>query len=137
DAACVSMPQAADQMRWIAGDHGFELLLSPDLPFTLAAGVREAVVPFLAQNGRAISDVRHWIIHPGGPKILDVVQDALRLPVNRLQWPRDVLRRFGNMSSATVFFILDEMRAAGLTGSTLALAFGPGLTIEMVLLDLR
>lgn len=131
---CVALPAAAEQMVWFAGDHGLELRLSPDLPETLAAHLPEIVSQFVADCGVGMGEVSRWLVHPGGPQILDAVERCLRLPADALRNSRDVLRRFGNMSSPTIFFILKECLAAGTTGHVLAIAFGPGLTIELVLL---
>ena len=76
-------------------------------------------------------------MHPGGPQILDSVQEALGLRADALQISRDILRQYGNMSSPTIFFILKTFLATRPTGRCVALAFGPGLTIEMVLLDIH
>src|SRR5207245_194092 len=103
DAACVTRTTAARQMRWTPGDHGFALELSPELPATLAVDLRQDVESFLSRTQRRLADIRHWVIHPGGPKILDAVQAALGLHDAALQPSRDILRRYGNMSSTTVF----------------------------------
>jgi predicted naringenin-chalcone synthase len=81
--------------------------------------------------------VDHWLVHPGGPQILDVVESALRLPPRTLGLSREVLRNYGNMSSPTILFILRAALEAGLVGRTMLLAFGPGLTIESALLEIK
>jgi prepilin-type processing-associated H-X9-DG protein len=103
---CVSVPERADQMVWFADDHGLRLRLSQDLPDTLAAAVPGMVASFLADNGTTCAAVNHWLVHPAGPQILDAVQRALGLPEDALRISRSVLRRHGNMSSPTIFFIL-------------------------------
>jgi predicted naringenin-chalcone synthase len=132
---CISIPQFADQMVWLAGDHGLQLRLSPELPDTLGAHLPEAVDDFLAWYGMRREQIRHWLVHPGGPQILDSVQNSLGLKPGALDMSRSVLRRYGNMSSPTILFILKEMMETRPHGPAVAMAFGPGLTIELALLS--
>jgi len=83
-----------------------------------------------------VQEVSHWIVHPGGPQILDSVERSLGLPPYALHDSRSVLRQYGNMSSPTFFFILQELLASKAVGKAVAIAFGSGLTIELVLLQL-
>jgi predicted naringenin-chalcone synthase len=123
-------------MLWYAGDHGFQLQLSPELPETLSGQVPETVGTFLRNNALAQRDIDHWIVHPGGPQILDSVQQSLGLSDEAMRRSWSVFRQFGNMSSPTVFFILKDLLDSGAVGRALAMAFGPGLTIEMVLFEI-
>jgi len=134
---CAAVPQYADQMVWFADDHGLRLRLSQDLPDTLAAHVPSVVTKFLAESDTSPAAIDHWLVHPGGPQILDAVQGALDLRADALHLSRSVLSRYGNMSSPTIFFILQELLAARLAGRCVAMAFGPGLTIELVLLEIK
>lgn len=136
DCRCVTLPAEAGQMVWLADDHGLRLELSQELPDTLAAALPGAVDDFLAANGAARADVDFWLAHPGGPQILDAVESSLALPPDALAISRDVLRRYGNMSSPTILFILRELLETRRDGTCLAMSFGPGLTIEMALLRL-
>lgn len=80
-------------------------------------------------------DVRHWAVHPGGPRILTAVAEAAALPREALAWSRAVLAEHGNMSSPTVLFILDRLRQNGrLDEPAVLLSFGPGITAEAMLL---
>jgi predicted naringenin-chalcone synthase len=135
DCRCIALPAFADQMVWRAGDHGLELQLAKDLPDTLRAHLPRAVTEFLHDNGLKPGQIPHWLVHPGGPQILDCVQACLGLAPDALAVSRAVLRQYGNMSSPTILFILQESLKTGLNGVAVALAFGPGLTIEMLLLD--
>lgn len=137
ECACLTLPAAADQMTWFAANHGLRLTLSQALPDTLAAHIRPTVEHFLKQLNLSIGNIDHWVVHPGGPQILDSIEKALRLPADALHWSRDILRRYGNMSSPTVFFILRDLLQARQVGRVLLIAFGPGLTIELALLDVR
>ncbi len=136
DAACVATPQFAEQMIWIAGDHGLRLSLSQELPDTIAATLPAAMDDFLNRSGLARKDIKHWLVHPGGPQILDAVETSLALSKNSLGYSRHILSEFGNMSSPTIFFILKHALEQGARGSAVAIAFGPGLTIEMILMEL-
>jgi len=134
DCRSVSVPELAEQMVWFAGDQGLQLRLSQELPETLAAHVPGAVDRFLRDNGLDRGGVDHWLVHPGGTQILEAVEQSLRLPADALRLSREVYRNFGNMSSPTIFFIMKSLFDSDAAGSVLAMAFGPGLTIEMVLL---
>jgi predicted naringenin-chalcone synthase len=128
--------EGEDDMRWIVGDHGFEMTLTAEVPRIVGREVRAALAPLLADTG----PIDRWLVHPGGRSILDRFESALDLPSDALDLSREVLRRYGNMSSATVLFILarvlddpdlvDGSRAIGV-------AFGPGLTVESALLTVR
>ncbi|MGQ9368202.1 type III polyketide synthase [Azospirillum sp. ST 5-10] len=130
----VVMPEAAGQITWRIGSQGFDMHLSGAVPGTLAAGLPGALPDIL--GGRGVDDVELWAVHPGGRSILDAVEEAAGLDRERLADSRAVLRDFGNMSSATVMFVLkrmlDRFRATGIggNGAGCALAFGPGLTAE-------
>lgn len=137
DCRCVSLPKLADMMVWFADDHGLRLRLSQDLPDALHAAVPDMVGSFLADNGISVADVEHWLVHPGGPQILDSVQQGLHLPKGALRLSHEVLRTHGNMSSPTIFFILKALLDSNADGRCVAMAFGPGLTVEMVLLDIH
>jgi predicted naringenin-chalcone synthase len=132
---CVHLPEAADQMVWFADDHGLRLELSRALPDTLGAHILEAVEEVLAGSGKTRDQIAHWLVHPGGPKILDAVASALDLGPDALSDSRGVLNDFGNMSSSTVFFVLQRLLEQQKEGVCVALSFGPGLTIELVLLE--
>jgi len=126
----------AEHMTWHLTDTGFQMYLSAYVPMILRDAVGSWLTGWLAERGLAVGDVQHWGIHPGGPRILDGLQAAFGLADAQLAPSRTVLRECGNMSSATVFFILDALTAAGPRPGERAvlLAFGPGLTMEGALL---
>ncbi len=134
-ARSIALPEFAEQMVWMGDDYGLRLELSQELPRTLAAHLRQGVGAFLDDHGVRLSDVAHWLVHPGGPQIVDAVENVLELPDNAAVLSRDVLREYGNMSSATILFILKRLMAQGANGKCVLMAFGPGLTIELVLLE--
>lgn len=135
--ATVLTPDGEKEMAWTIGDHGFEMRLSSYVPSIIGRFITGAVEPILA--GEPAASVPLWAIHPGGRSILDKVEDALGLDADQLAPSREVLRRFGNMSSATVLFILRDL-LAGATAEPQrlgAMAFGPGLTVETGLFTRR
>ncbi|MFE7845680.1 type III polyketide synthase [Microbacterium sp. NPDC057407] len=120
-------------MVWTIGDHGFEMILSAEVPRIVGREIRGAVDAFLGADEAPDT----WVVHPGGRSVLDRVEAGLDLDPTALDASRGVLRDFGNMSSATVLFILrrllhDEAVADGARIG--GLAFGPGLTVESALL---
>ena len=125
------LPDSADQMGWIIGDHGFEMSLSAQVPDTLRRHIAPFVAESLAGLGLGPADVQAWAVHPGGPRVLTSVAEALALPPHTLDASHHVLAAHGNMSSATILFILERLIAAGAATPCVALAFGPGLTAEL------
>jgi predicted naringenin-chalcone synthase len=122
------LPEAADQITWRIGDSGFDMTLSGMVPFTLAHALPDLAPRMLA--GRPVGEVDLWAVHPGGRSILDAVAHGLDLPPAALATSRGVLNDYGNMSSATVLFVLERMMREGRRGHGCALAFGPGLSAE-------
>jgi predicted naringenin-chalcone synthase len=126
-----------DDMAWSIGDTGFNMILSNYIPDLLEEGLHPFLDPVLKQYQLTLDDIDLWGVHPGGRAILDKVQKTFSLPDNALSSSRNVLSNYGNMSSATVLFVLKEildMPSKSDNGRTLAMAFGPGLTLESALL---
>ena len=137
DVAARTDVTTSDHMTWDVTDLGFKMGLSPRVPDVLAVHVAGVVEGLLQRNGMQRDDVRGWAVHPGGPRILDVVQDRLGLPAEAMTASRETLRDYGNCSSATVLMVIDRLvETAGLGNGdpVVALAFGPGLTLYAVLL---
>lgn len=133
----VLTPVGEDSMAWNIGDHGFEMVLDSYVPKIIDEHITGALEPLLAQapslHGLPYAGIEHWGIHPGGRSILDKVQAKLVLSDEQLIPSRETLRNFGNMSSATVLFVLKHILDAPMTSereSICAMAFGPGLTVE-------
>jgi alkylresorcinol/alkylpyrone synthase len=122
-------------MTWDVTDHGFRMGLSPRIVDVLERNVGALVEELLSRHGLTRDRVAAWAVHPGGPKILDVVGEQLE---QNLEVSRGVLRDFGNCSSATVLLILDRIvREETLSDGdhVVAMAFGPGLTLYAALLQ--
>ena len=127
----------SDHMTWDVTDLGFKMGLSPRVPDVLAVHVRDVVSDLLGRNGCTIRDVDAWAVHPGGPRILDVVEDRLDLAPEAMSASRAVLRDYGNCSSATVLLVIEHLVSSGDVGPgglLVAMAFGPGLTLYAALL---
>lgn len=133
NGACL-FPDSEQAMAWNVRDHGFDMVLSSKVPNLIQANLKPWLSAWLDKQGLGIEDVRSWAIHPGGPRVLTGVQEALGLPNGSTDVSRMILEKNGNMSSATVLFILKEMLARGMTGPCVAIGFGPGLAAEVALL---
>jgi prepilin-type processing-associated H-X9-DG protein len=133
DFSSYLIPNSHDAMTWNLGDHGFEMTLSPGVPEHIRTHLRPWCEQWLAKNELKLSDVAGWAIHPGGPKILAAVAEALELEADALRFSHKVLAAHGNMSSATILFILKEM-AKEIAGPVVAIGLGPGLMAEGMLL---
>lgn len=133
DKRSVLLEGSAGEMVWEVGDHGFDLYLSTSIPRLIGEHVPAEVERLLEGSSKP----ELWAIHPGGRGIVDVLQDLFALTDEQTSASRSILRNFGNMSSATILFVLEEMKrrlaeenAAVKEG--VALAFGPGVTAEMI-----
>jgi predicted naringenin-chalcone synthase len=127
------IPDSADAMGWLIGDHGFEMTLARKVPGLIARNLRGWIDGWLGTNGLSVETVSSWAVHPGGPKILDAAGEALGLSREALAPSRGVFADYGNMSSPTVLFILDRLRRGNAPRPCVALGFGPGLVAEAVL----
>ena len=123
-------------MGWDIKNDGFGIVLSPDLPALMRERLGEALFPFFAREGLSLQDFDGLLLHPGGSKVLQTVEDALGLPRDRIRYSWQVLKNYGNMSSATAIFVLKQALAHGVHGRYLAAAFGPGFSGFFVVLDL-
>jgi alkylresorcinol/alkylpyrone synthase len=136
-SSTVTVPASEQRMGWLIEDDGFRMSLSPRVPALVERGIGRLLDDLLGPHRLTPADVAHWVVHPGGPEILDRVQRRLRLGDAQLDRCREVLADGGNRSSATVLFILELLCASGEVepGQWLVmLAFGTGLTLEALLL---
>lgn len=127
------VPDSQDAMTWRIGDHGFEMTLSPRVPSLIGSSLRPWLVGWLERRGLALSEVRSWAIHPGGPRILEAAAQALGLTAAATAVSAQVLAECGNMSSSTMIFLLERLRRSGAPRPCVALGFGPGLVVEAAL----
>ncbi len=129
------IPDSQEAMSWSIEDHGFAMTLSAKVPALIAEHLRPWLQDWLARQGQSIESIGSWAVHPGGPRILSEVTTALDLAPQLIEPSRSVLKDCGNMSSATILFILERLRKTQAPGPCLAMAFGPGLCIEVALLS--
>jgi predicted naringenin-chalcone synthase len=129
--------EASDAMTWRALDDAFQMTLSPYVPFVISESIEGYLKRLLEPAGLTRADIRHWGVHPGGPKIVQMVADRLQLTDAQQRATWHVLSEFGNCSSATILLILKELMDADRPRPgehCVLMAFGPGLTIEGMLL---
>ncbi|XXF77341.1 3-oxoacyl-[acyl-carrier-protein] synthase III C-terminal domain-containing protein [Myxococcaceae bacterium GXIMD 01537] len=137
DSRSVLYPDTERVMGWDVMDTGFKVVLSAKVPQLVRDKLRADVEPFLSQHGLSVADVKHWVAHTGGPKVLEAFQETLGLPPQALAHSWASLNEVGNLSSASVLFVLGETLEArevrpGDWG--LLMAMGPGFCSELVLL---
>ena len=137
---CGLEPDGHDDMAWHINDFGFEMTLSSYVPKLIQRGIRNLTDGLLASLPVELGDIRHFAIHPGGRKILETIEAELGLTHDDNRHAYRVLRDYGNMSSATVLYVLRDVLAhatpADAGAPVLSFAFGPGLTMEAMLLEL-
>lgn len=139
------LPEGKAEMAWHVSDFGFEMTLTSEVPRYIQQGISELLSRLLQKSGLTIGDINLYAMHPGGRKILEVIEQQLGLETTDNRFAYDVLREFGNMSSATVLFVLNAVWQSLESGHTepstdsgghiLSCAFGPGLTLESMILD--
>lgn len=138
---CDLASNGINDMAWSIGDLGFEMKLSAYVPDTIKQGIQQLTASLLSLNKIDLSDIDYFAIHPGGKKILEVIEEELGLSRNDNRYAYSVMKKFGNMSSPTVLFVLQEIYNA-LTAEDdnkkiLSFGFGPGLTLESLILTVE
>jgi alkylresorcinol/alkylpyrone synthase len=123
-------------MGWDIKNDGFGIVLSAELPALMNQELKPALLDFLDRNGFRLSDLDGFLFHPGGRRLLETAEQVLGLAPAQLEHSWAVLRDFGNMSSATVLFVLDRAMKAGARGKHLLAAFGPGFSAYFVVAEL-
>jgi predicted naringenin-chalcone synthase len=128
----IVVPNTGDLITWNIRDFGFDMVLSGQVPSAIHDALRSSAGEIL--DGAEARAIDLWAVHPGGRTVLDAVERAFALGPEALAASRDVLRRYGNMSSGTVMFVLENMLRTAVDGAEgCAMAFGPGLTAETML----
>jgi prepilin-type processing-associated H-X9-DG protein len=134
-------PEGATVMAWSIGNVGFEMKLSTYVPDIIKKGIAALTIKLLANINKPITDIRYFAIHPGGKKILSAIESALKIDPGKNRQAYEVLRQYGNMSSPTVLFVLREifqnLQDSDHDQFILSFAFGPGLTLESMLLKIK
>lgn len=117
-------------MAWTIGDNGFDMVLSAYVPRIIGSELDKVIFPWLKKYQIDPKQVKNWAIHPGGMAVLKKSEQALGISSDKLQASYSILRQYGNMSSVTILFILQELLASNHKEIIPAMAFGPGLTVE-------
>ncbi|MDF1860503.1 MAG: type III polyketide synthase [Verrucomicrobiales bacterium] len=131
--SCNLAREGIEDMAWDIGDHGFNIVLSKYVARIIGAGIKGLIDEVFAGSELRPEDIVGWAVHPGGRAILDKIETSLELESDQIRASREVLAEFGNMSSATVLFVLSAILNDLATkdgDAVCAMAFGPGLTIE-------
>lgn len=128
-------PGSLDIMGWDVEEDGLKALFSRDIPTLVHTRMREVTEQFLARHGLGFADIRRFVCHPGGAKVLTALEEAFGLAEGALVEGRGVLRDYGNMSAATVLFVLDRVLKSDPEGRMLMTTLGPGFTAGFQLLE--
>ena len=135
DTGSCLLNDSRETITWHIGDAGFDMSLSNRIPSLISEQLRPWLAPWLDARGHSIESIRSWAVHPGGPKILDAVEESLGLKPEDLANSRSILSEYGNMSSPTVLFVLERFLQQNATGPCVLLGFGPGMIAEVALLE--
>lgn len=126
-----------DVMGWEFLDDGFKVVFSKDIPSIIRDNVKHDIESFLQKNNLNISDIKNFIAHPGGAKVIQAYIDALCINPDLLMNSREILRKYGNMSSVSVLYVLEKFISEGFDdGYGLMISLGPGFSSEMALLKM-
>lgn len=130
------MPNSLDVMGWDVKDRGLYVIFSKDIPSIIKNWLKPNVETFLVENNVELADIKHFVAHPGGKKVVEAYQESLGFNETMTSISMNVLKDFGNMSSATVFFVLERFMEQGGKGGEYGLvaALGPGFSSELLLL---
>lgn len=138
---CDLAPESKSEMTWDIDNHGFDMKLSPRVPLTIRQGIEKLCLNLLEEEEFKQEHIDIYAIHPGGRKILEVIEEKLHIPTEKNWAAYQVLEQFGNMSSPTILFVLkaiwDQITAEDNDKNVLSFAFGPGLTLESMLLKVK
>jgi alkylresorcinol/alkylpyrone synthase len=135
EAGEFTWPNSLDIMGWDVADDGLKAIFSRDIPALVQRDLRTATEDFLRCHDLQLADIRAFICHPGGAKVIDAIEEAFSLEPGALGLARATLRDYGNMSAATVLFVLHRALKAGLKGRMLMTALGPGFTAGFQIID--
>jgi predicted naringenin-chalcone synthase len=132
------LDEGQDDMAWTIGDQGFDLKLSSYVPKIIGSKIKDLISKKLKALGCHEDKIDHWAIHPGGRSIIDKICKELTLDESQVKESREVLRDYGNMSSATILFVLRKLLDSRTTeeSKVCSLVFGPGLTVDTILMNL-
>ena len=133
DCGTELISKSREMMSWRVGNHGFDMTLSPELPSLIEKDLRPWMEEWLGKNNLKPEEIKTWATHPGGPRILQSFQQAMQLTRQDLNASYQILEQYGNMSSATILFLIQELQQRKAELPCVAIGFGPGITIESAL----
>jgi len=125
----ISAAVGTKDLLWDVGNEGFDIILSPEVPKIIGKHIPELIQDLFSDIPVSPEDIDIWALHPGGRAIIDEFQKAMNVPNEKISWSREVLKNYGNMSSATILFVMKEWLGRG-KGNVAGITFGPGLTVE-------
>lgn len=128
-------PETLDVMGWDVRNDGFGVVFARSIPAFARLHLRSAVLEFLEKQSLGMQRIDSFVCHPGGAKVLAAMEEVLEVPPERLRLSRDVLREYGNMSAATIFFVLARALSEAPSGRHLLISLGPGFSAGFALLD--
>lgn len=130
---------ASEEMVWRIGNNGFDLRLTPEVPIVVKDNIKELADKLFLKTGLQQKDIDHYALHPGGMKILEACEEALHITKEQNEISYTVLNNYGNMSSVTILFVLKEylsrLTKNDLNQNILACAFGPGISMESMIVQ--
>lgn len=129
-------PDSIDLMGWDVEDGGFSVIFSQKIPEVVKTEYPKILEQFFVRYGRSLQDYSHFLAHPGGPRIIDYLEAGYQLCHGDMYETRKVLTQYGNMSSPTVLFVLDEFRKNQKSGRALVSTLGPGFTAAILEIEL-
>lgn len=131
------MPNSEDVMGWDIKDNGLYVIFSKDIPHIIEQWLLPNVETFLSRNGVCLEDIGHFVAHPGGRKVIEAYRSALGMDPDKLKISQQILVNYGNMSSATILYVLDQYLQNNIPSGQLGLlaALGPGFSSEMLLAE--
>ncbi len=121
-------PDSISVMGWDVRDKGLNVIFSQKIPEIVKTDYPKVLDKFLLQNERNLADYQHFLAHPGGPRVIEYLEHSYKLPQGAMTETRHILRNYGNMSSPTVLFVMDEFMRSGKIGKALVSTLGPGFT---------
>jgi predicted naringenin-chalcone synthase len=133
----ITFDNSAEIMGWKIGNYGFEMILDSDLPKLILKVAIPSLITILNEDGIRKEDIKYWALHPGGRAVLDALQNGLELDSDKMTPSRNILCNYGNLSSASILFVLKEILDTSIIHKNdlcCAVAFGPGLSMEVALL---
>jgi prepilin-type processing-associated H-X9-DG protein len=133
DCGTGMIAESREMMTWRVGNHGFDMTLSAELPTLIENNLGPWMENWLSKFDLKPNDIKTWAAHPGGPRILQSFQQAMNLTRDDLAASYHILQQFGNMSSATILFLIAELQDRNAELPCVAIGFGPGITIESAL----